>query len=396
MRHLPPVPGARQLTLLWPYLVVFGVAVAVTFALTPLCRRVAVWTGAVVRPTDRGVHERPTPHLGGVAMFAGLGVGMWAASLLPPLREGLQATSEWKGVIFGGAVMACIGLLDDLRDVSAPAKMAGQILAASVMSFFGITMVYFRIPFWEVVVLGRDLAPLATIVWVVLMTNAINAIDGLDGLAAGVVGLASIAFFIFSFGFLRQGAIDELSIGPLIAAVTAGVAIGFLPWNWHPARIFMGDAGAYLLGILMAASTIVVGGRTPERFPGKTFFFFAPLVVPLVILGVAVFDAGFAVLRRVATRRSWHAADKEHLHHRLLRRGHGHKRAVLTLYAWTAMLAAVVLVPSFVGASSSSFPLLLGGVALGFLTFFRPGGRGPDRPTRRARRAARRAIRQSA
>src|SRR5439155_24498134 len=184
------------------------------------------------------------------------------------------------------------------------------------------------------VVLGPDLAPIATVVWVIGMTNAVNAVDGLDGLAAGVVGLAAVAFFIFSFGFVRQGSIPETSVGPLIAAATAGVCFGFLPWNWNPARVFMGDGGAYLLGLLMASSTIIVGGRTPDVFPGKTYFFFAPLVIPLVIMGVAVFDAGFAILRRISARRSWHQADKDHLHHRLLRLGHGQRRAVLTLYAW--------------------------------------------------------------
>jgi UDP-GlcNAc:undecaprenyl-phosphate GlcNAc-1-phosphate transferase len=192
-------------------------------------------------------------------------------------------------------------------------------------------------------------------------------------------------------------------VGPLIAAATAGISLGFLPWNWNPARIFMGDAGAYLLGLLMAASTIVVGGSGPDVFPGKTYFFFAPLLVPLIILGVAVVDAGFAVLRRITSRRAWHAADKDHLHHRLLRLGHGHRRAVLILYAWTALLSALVLIPSFTGAGNTVLPLLVGGVAVGLYTFLRPGWRrdranhgSAGEPGKRGRRAARRALRQPA
>lgn len=369
-------------------------ATAVTSLLTPVFRRLAVRVGVIAYPNDRSVHEKPTPCLGGLAMFGGLAAALWVASHLQPMQAALAGRSELWGVVAGGAVVTSVGALDDMREVSAPAKLAGQILAGSVMSFLGITMLYFRIPFGDFVVLGRDLAPLATIVWVVGMTNAVNAIDGLDGLASGVVVLASVAFFIFSFGFLREGVIAETNVGPLIAAATAGVALGFLPWNWNPARIFMGDAGAYLLGLLMAASTILVGGNTPQVFPGKTYFFFAPLVVPLIILGVAVFDAGFALLRRFRAHRPWHAPDKEHLHHRLLQMGHGHRRAVFILYAWTALLSAIVLVPTFTGTGNTVLPLLISAVGVGLLTFLRPTGRDPERVSRRRRRADRRTLRR--
>ncbi len=382
---------------LWPYLVVFGASALTTMALTPVCRFVAVKLDIIDHPKDRGVHERPTPYLGGVAMLGGLVVGLWLATRLDPFRAALAGSSELKGVLVGGLLIVALGVLDDIRDISAPSKFASQILAGSVIYMFGVAMFYFRIPFGPFVVLGRDLAPIATVVWVMGMCNAVNFIDGLDGLAAGVVGLSSVAFFIFSFGFLRQGEIPETSMGPLLAAATAGVALGFLPMNWNPAKIFMGEAGASFLGLLMASSTIIVGGRTPEVFPGKTYFFFAPLVVPLIIMGVAIFDAGFAIVRRLTSRRSWHQADKDHLHHRLLRLGHGQRRAVLILYAWTALLSAVVLVPTFMGASATAFPLLIASVAVGLLTFMRPTGRGePGRLTRRERRAIRKAIRQSA
>jgi UDP-GlcNAc:undecaprenyl-phosphate GlcNAc-1-phosphate transferase len=349
-----------------------------------LFRWLAIRLGVMAEPTARSVHDKPAPYLGGLAMFLGVCVSFFVASRLDPLQEAFARSSELKGVLAGAAVITALGTLDDIRDVSAPAKLAGQILAGSVMSFLGITMAYFRVPFGEFIVLGRDLAPLATIVWVIGMANAVNAIDGLDGLAAGVISIAAVAFFIFSFGFLRLGVISSTSVGPLIAAITAGVALGFLPWNWNPARIFMGDGGAYLLGVLMASATIVVGG-TPDVFPGKTYFFFAPLVVPLIILGVAVVDAGFAVIRRIVSRRSWAEADKDHLHHRLLRLGHGHRRTVLILWAWTALLSAVVLVPSFTRRSNAALPLLLGGVGVMLITFLRPGR---SKPKGRARHPA--------
>ena len=372
-------------------------ALVATALITPVCRLAALKLGVVDHPKDRGVHERTTPYLGGVAMLVGLLAALWVAGRLDVFHDAIVGNSELVGVIVGAALIVAVGTLDDARDVSAPAKMAGQILAGSAIYMFGVAMLYFRIPFGPFVVLGPDLAPIATVVWVIGMTNAVNAVDGLDGLAAGVVGLAAVAFFIFSFGFVRQGSIPETSVGPLIAAATAGVCFGFLPWNWNPARVFMGDGGAYLLGLLMASSTIIVGGRTPDVFPGKTYFFFAPLVIPLVIMGVAVFDAGFAILRRISARRSWHQADKDHLHHRLLRLGHGQRRAVLILYAWTALLSSVVLVPTFIGASATAFPLLIGALAVGLFTFMRPTGRGePGRLTRRQRRALRRALREPA
>ncbi len=258
----------------------------------------------MAHPNERSVHLIPAPYLGGVAMFGGL-AGALYATRFTPLKVAWSGSTLLPGVIVAAAVMTAVGTLDDVREVSAPAKFAGQILAGSVLVFFGVALLYLRVPFTkEFVVLTRDVAPIATVVWVMGMTNAVNFIDGLDGLAAGLVGLASIAFFIFSFNAVRSGTLESSDVGPLIAAATAGVSLGFLPWNWNPARIFMGDGGAYLLGLLMAASTILVGGNSPEVFPGKTYFFFAPLVVPLVILGVPIFDTGFAILRRLTRGRS--------------------------------------------------------------------------------------------
>ena len=175
------------------------------------------------------------------------------------------------------------------------------------------------------------------------MANAINFIDGLDGLAGGHRRPSRpAAFFLYAMQLGNAGLLQEGNIGPLIAIIVLGMCVGFLPFNVHPARIFMGDCGALLLGLLMAASTMVVGGRTDQPFSGQSYFFFAPLLIPLVILGVPIFDTVFAIVRRASKRKGVATADKDHLHHRLMRLGHGHRRSVLILWAWTALLSGFV------------------------------------------------------
>ena len=246
------------------YLVVLMVAFATTALTTPLVRKMAIRVGAVVQPgpaSSRHVHTRPTPSLGGVAMFFGFLVAMAVASQMQQFHEVFYGgSSEPVGVIFGAAVMLIVGLLDDLHDVSPPAKIAGMVLAASIMARFGVTMFFFRVPFGlmnpETLVLSADLAPIITVLWVVLMANAINLIDGLDGLAAGIVLIAGTAFYLFARQIAFKGALDGGNVAPLVAIIAIGICAGFLPWNKPPARIFMGDSGALFLGLLMAVPTI--------------------------------------------------------------------------------------------------------------------------------------------
>ena len=235
--------------------------------------------------------------------------------------------------------MFLTGMLDDLREVSPPAKVAGQVLSGSLLSLFGVTMLYFRVPFasYQYIVLSPDLAPLVTVVVVVVFANAINLIDGLDGLAAGIVFIAGTALFLYADRLFKAGLLEGSNIGPLVAVIAVAVCAGFLPHNFSPARIFMGDAGAMFLGVLMAVTTITVGGRTADQFSGQTYFFFAPLLIPIVILAVPVLDTGFSFVRRLVARRSFLVADREHLHHRLMRLGHGPRRAVVILWLWTAL-----------------------------------------------------------
>jgi len=354
------------------------VAAAASFVITPIVRRWAVSVGAVVQPNPRRhVHKWPTPTLGGVAMFYALLVSILASLTRPGLRPVLQATSEMWGVLLGAAVIFGVGAIDDLREISPPAKTAGQVLSGVLLSMFGVTILYLRLwPTDHFVALGRssgDLALLVTVLWVVLMSNAINLVDGLDGLAAGIVAIASASIFAFVYLFSGEGIISPTSTGPLVVAMTFGISIGFLPHNFHPARMFMGDSGAMLLGFLMAAATIAIGGQSPDLFPGKTFFFFGPMIIPIVILGIPLADTAYAVVRRLAGRRSFTSADKEHLHHRLLKMGHGHRRSVLILYAWTALLSLIVLVPAYTGKGNFMAFGLVAAAALGLYTIFFPG-----------------------
>ncbi|MGZ4677383.1 MAG: glycosyltransferase family 4 protein, partial [Acidimicrobiia bacterium] len=348
------------------YAVVFAVAAGLTFALVPLVRRLALRIGAVKIPSARDVHTTAMPMLGGAAMFVGFLVAIAVASQIPQFREMFDGSSEPAGVILAAGVMFAIGALDDLRDVSPPAKIAGMVLAGSLLSLFGVSMLFFRVPFSgaDVIVLSPDLAPLVTVITVVVFANAINLIDGLDGLAAGIVIIAGTALFLYSSRLFDNGFLEGSNVAPLIAVIAVGVCVGFLPWNFNPARIFMGDAGALFLGLLMATTTITIGGRADYQYTGTTYFFFAPLVIPLLILGVPIVDTAFSFLRRVLRGHSFSVADKDHLHHRLMRLGHGPRRTVVLLWLWTALLSGLALVPTYTEQGNANALVPIGALAL--------------------------------
>ena len=355
------------------YLVVGGAAAVATGLATPLARQFAERSGLLTSPDDRDVHDSPTPSIGGPAMLVGLLAGALVAWLIGDFDAVFATRSEMLGVLVAATIMCAVGVVDDIRPVSAPAKLAGMVLAGSTLSLVGVSLVVLRIPFVDVVLLSPDLSALATVLWVVLLANALNLIDGLDGLATGIVAIAATTFVLYAVRLGNEGLLFEGNPGALIAVLVAGICVGFLPHNVHPARIFMGDGGALMLGLLMAASTVSVGGRTDAAYSGQSFFFFAPLVIPLVILGVPLFDMLFAVVRRVATPGlSVTVADKDHLHHRLLRLGHGHWRAVLILWAWTALLSGFVLWPTYSGRGDTVVPMGIAGVCLGLFTVLHP------------------------
>jgi UDP-GlcNAc:undecaprenyl-phosphate GlcNAc-1-phosphate transferase len=358
------------------YLLVLAVAVATTLLTTPLVRRLAVRIGAVVAPDDRRVHTRPTPTLGGLAMYLGFLAAMGVATRIDQFDPVFRTSSEALGVVLGATIMFIVGMVDDLRDSSPPAKLAGQALAGSVLTLFGVTMLYFRIPFGENVALSPDLAPLVTVVWIIGMANAINLIDGLDGLAAGIVAIAAGAFALYSDRLFDEGLLPADTVAPLLAVVALGVCLGFLPHNVHPAKIFMGDGGALFLGVLMGASTLLVGGGTSITASGSTFFFYAPLLIPFVILGVPIFDTAFAIIRRASRRKGVASADKGHLHHRLMRLGHGQRRSVLILWSWTAILSGLVLYPLYAdGRGNALVPAGIAALAVGLYTVLHPEAR---------------------
>ena len=356
------------------YLWVAAVAGGVTLVTVPVFAYLSRRFGFMVEPDSRRLHERPTASLGGGAMYVGFVVAFLAAWLSGSFPESFAGSTEPWAILAGATMAYLVGVLDDVRELSAPAKIAGMVVAAAVLAGGGVSIIWFRIPFWDVFVLPYDLAFLATVVWVLGMANAVNFIDGLDGLVAGIVGIGATAFLLYG---IRLGQVELLlpgNVGPLVAALVLGICLGFLPWNVYPARIFMGDGGSLLLGTLMAASTMAVGGRTPDPFSGQTFFFYAPLVIPLVILGVPVVDTAFAILRRARGRRGLATADKDHLHHRLVRLGHGHRRSVWILWAWTALLSAFVLYPTYnEGRGDAIVPMGVGAAALVLYTLFMPG-----------------------
>jgi UDP-GlcNAc:undecaprenyl-phosphate GlcNAc-1-phosphate transferase len=286
-----------------------------------------------------------------------------------------QGNSEPRGILLAALLILVIGVIDDVRELSAPARVLATVGAAMILVQSGVTMFYFRIPFFGVIQLSSDWVPIVTVVWLLGMVQAINLIDGLDGLAAGIVAIGSTAFFIYSFHLSDLGLLSEPNIGPLIAVITIGVCVGFLPYNFNGASIFMGDGGAYLLGLLVAVSTSVVGGRadpTTQAFSGQTYFFLAPLVIPLIILGVPVFDVLFAIIRRVSKRQGFATADKGHLHHRLINLGHGPRRAVAILWLWTALLSALVLYPVFNKSATNFAPFGLVALVLFLYTVLHP------------------------
>jgi UDP-GlcNAc:undecaprenyl-phosphate GlcNAc-1-phosphate transferase len=362
------------------YVAVLGVTAVTTLVLTPLVRWSAVRRGALVQPDARRVHERPTAALGGVAMWLGVHAGLVTAWRLDTFALLFDTPTVPIGIAVAATAATFTGWLDEVRKVhgngvSAPAKTAGLVVAASVLGFAGVSTIYFRVPFFGILNLTPDLSAFVTVVWVVGMANAINLIDGLDGLAAGIVAIASGAFLLYGLRLDEVGVLAPGNAGPMVAVITLGACVGFLPWNVHPARIFMGDCGALMLGVLMAASTMSVGGSTDASYSGQSFFFLAPLFIPLVILGVPILDTLFAIVRRASRRAGVATADKEHLHHRLLRLGHGHRRAVFILWTWTALLSGSVLFPVLTNRGDALVPLALGGLALLLYTVLHPGAR---------------------
>jgi UDP-GlcNAc:undecaprenyl-phosphate GlcNAc-1-phosphate transferase len=323
------------------YALICCVAAAGSYLLTPIARRLAISWGAVARPRDRDVHAVATPRLGGLALFAGFAMAIVLAHQLPTLRATF-ANWDIDWVLVAGAIICAIGVLDDKYELDSVTKLAGQVVATGVMvTKGGVQLSAVYLPGAGTVSLGRDVAIPVTILLTVLTINAMNFIDGLDGLAAGVTAIGAIAFFAFAYHLASVNYIDVANTPTLLTAALAGTCIGFLPHNFSPARIFMGDSGSMLVGlVLSAAGTTAATGADPQSF--GHLLGALPLALPLLpiaVLAVPFVDLVLAIIRRVRRGQSPFAPDKEHLHHRMLEIGHTHRRAVLLLYFWSALLA---------------------------------------------------------
>jgi len=341
-----------------PYLLVFAASACVTFAATPVVRRLSVRLGWIDHPSDRKVHPRPTPTAGGIAIFLGIAAGLGLSRVIPFLAGLHETTSDPTTALVAGFAILVVGLIDDARGLSALGKLAGQVLAAGLLVLLGVQLLYFYFPGQGILFLSADLAVPLTVLWVLAMINAVNLIDGLDGLAAGMVAIGAIAFFAYLY---RSGGGTDPSTAALLSAVVAGAAIGFLPWNFHPARVFMGDSGAMLLGLMMAVASISGVGRNTYAPSGGDFAAIAiPVVVPLLVLAVPFLDVLLAIVRRMRRGLGIMHADKQHIHHRLLDIGHSHRQAVFLMYLWSALISGCALAVAFINGR-----LLVGAIVAG-------------------------------
>lgn len=328
------------------YLFLLLVAAAVSFLTTPVARLLARRAGAMTAVRDRDVHDAVTPRLGGLAMFAGVVVAMLLASQVPFL-EGLydDSTQPW-GILAAAGLVCLLGAADDKWDLDWVTKLAGQVLAALLLAWQGVQLV--SLPIGGVTLLSGHTSLILTVLVVVVSMNAVNFVDGLDGLAAGVMAIGGTAFFLYAYLLTRSASTtDYSSLAALITAVMIGACVGFLPHNMARARIFMGDSGSMLLGLLLAASTITVTGQVdPARLSGADLLGqFLPILLPIAVMVIPFLDFALAVVRRIGSGRSPFHADKAHLHHRLLSLGHSKTTAVLIMYTWTVVISIGMLLP---------------------------------------------------
>jgi UDP-GlcNAc:undecaprenyl-phosphate GlcNAc-1-phosphate transferase len=330
------------------YFLTFLAAAAVTYLLTPLVRRLAVAFHAMPEPRDRDVHLTATPRLGGLAMFGGLCAGLLVADQFGYLSQVLVGSRTTVGLLLAGGLVVVMGAVDDRWGMGAISKLAGQVAAGGILVWSGVELSWIPSPYGNVIVLSPNQGLVLTILVVVVTINAVNFIDGLDGLAAGIVCIAALAYFSYCYTLLKVAGDTTQSLPALVSAILAGLCIGFLPHNFHPARIFMGDTGSMLLGLLLAygpiSSTatldpsVLIKTHAVNRFPT-----ILPILLPAAIFLIPYADLLLAVARRTRAGQSLFAADKKHLHHRLLNIGHSQRKSVLIMYLWAALFAVAVV-----------------------------------------------------
>ncbi|ATE57042.1 MULTISPECIES: glycosyltransferase family 4 protein [Actinosynnema] len=344
------LPAASNVLPVREYLLVALTAAVVTFLLVGLVRALAFRIGAVAHPRTRDVHVKPMPRMGGLAMYGGVLGGMMLAHQLPVLRSAFDFSYDPYAVVLGGGIIVLVGVVDDRFELDSLTKLAGQVTAAGVLVLYGLQWFVFWVPWGDdgsgtgsLLVLDQNQGALLSVLLAVTMINAMNFVDGLDGLAAGIGLIAAAATCAFSIGGVLANNEGDVGAYPpaLIAACLAGACLGFLPHNFNPARIFMGDSGSMLIGLMLAAATTSASGKLNYESlnASDVLGLMSPLLVVAAVLFVPLLDLLMAIVRRTRKGQSPFSADKMHLHHRLLQIGHSQRRAVLLIYLWAGLLA---------------------------------------------------------
>ncbi len=358
------------------YLLVLLTAAIFTFVATTGVRRLAFAVGAVTPVRDRDVHSTPIPRLGGVGMLVGFTAAVIVGSQLPFLGQ-LFDSMEIYGVLLAAYIVTAVGAFDDIRELDWLTKLAGQVVAGGVMALFGVQLL--GLPVFGVTILPEPVLVTLTVLIVVISVNAVNFVDGLDGLAAGVVLISAGAFFSWTYLVSRDfDPPNVFSTATFITAALMGCCVGFLPHNVHPARLFMGDAGALLLGLLLAASTISMTGSVDPNSSAATTStlaaFLLPVLLPVAIMALPIVDMGLAIVRRTRSGQLPWRPDALHIHHQMLRIGHSHRRAVALLYLWSGLIAVGAVSFAYVRPWVSIIGIAAVAVMAGLLTW-RPWAR---------------------
>ena len=327
------------------YLLLMAIAAVVTYLATFAVRKLAdkyeIYPKAI---RSRDMHTKPTARIGGVAMFIGFLVSIAIAAPIGWFEVVFADSGPIIAISIAAIIVMAIGFLDDLYDLDWTIKLAGQFLAAGVLAWNGVQIV--SLPIFGITVGSFGVSFVVTVFLAVLIMNAVNFIDGLDGLVAGVVLIGTVVFFIYSYLLAQQiSPTNYFNLATMLSAIVIGMCVGFLPHNWHVAKIFMGDGGALLLGLLMTTSALTVTGQIDPASLKRDDLVPAilPLILPISILVLPLLDFALAVVRRVSAGKSPFAADRKHLHHRLQDFGHSHLGSVLVFYFWSASVSVSCL-----------------------------------------------------
>jgi UDP-GlcNAc:undecaprenyl-phosphate GlcNAc-1-phosphate transferase len=310
-----------------------------------MVRELAMKAGGFTPIRERDLHTSITPRWGGLAMWGSISMTFLIVDHLKLV--GAAFGRETTGIFLAGTFIMVLGALDDRFELDSLTKFAGQALAAGILLLYGVQILW--LPINGILTLPSNLGQLLTVIFVILVINAVNFVDGLDGLATGIVAVCALSFFLFSYVLAVTNGFNRAGAPTLITAVVLGLCLGFLPHNFYPARIFMGDSGAMLFGLLLSASAVTLTGQidvnaVSDQSSRSTFI---PLLLPFTILAIPLLDLGLAIIRRLRAGRSPFAADREHLHHRLLQMGNSHREVAIIMYLWTAMFAFPTVIAAF-------------------------------------------------